>query len=295
MELDKLSIKEIKFTASDGFVLQGKLYSNVKTDRYLLIGSAFGVPNSYYRHFAQFLALQGINVLSFDYRGIESSQQGVVTIQNMRLNDWAEKDLEAAVKFLSQKEEAKHIYYLGHSFGGQVVGLIPSSKQFKKIILTATGIGHWSLWPGLYKVGMFLVWKLLFPIAMFFRRKPLFNSYLLGKVPIPRNLVNDWLNWARSEKYLFTPTHGLDLSGYAEIRQPLLPVSITDDRYAPIKAFQALLKEYPNAEFAQALRINPKSIGLNQIGHFGLFKKKQEIEQALWQPMFNFLNGKSDE
>ena len=126
-------------------------------------------------------------------------------------------------------------------------------------------------------------------MVMAFQYGDFFKSRFLGPIPVPKTAVKQWLRWARSKDYLFTPEHGLDLSGYTRIRSDILGVTITDDWYAPKEARDGLLKHYPNAN-KTVLNISPKSLERKRIGHFGLFKKKQEIKDGIWQPIVTFLN-----
>ena len=178
---------------------------------------------------------------------------------------------------------------MGHSAGGQIVGLAPSSARFDKIIIAASGVGAWRKWPGLQKYMLAFIWYLLFPVVMMFQFGKYFHSKLLGPIPVPKNAVKQWLRWARSRDYLFTPEHGLDISNYQKIKADILGVTISDDWYAPASARDGLLKHYPNTK--QCIKcVTPQSLKLKAIGHFGLFKKKQEIIDGIWQPMLDFLN-----
>ncbi|NVK21686.1 MAG: alpha/beta hydrolase [Kangiellaceae bacterium] len=284
---------DVTFKAADDFPLVGAFYpAHQDNQRVIIIGSAFGVPFQYYKHIANYYREQGISCLVFDYRGISHSKDGNMQPQDILMQHWGQLDLEAAIQFVQQEYAPNNLYYMGHSAGGQIVGLAKSSTAFDKIIIAASGVGAWRKWPGLQKYMLVFIWYLLFPLVMFFQFGHYFHSKLLGPIPVPKHAVKQWLTWARSEEYLFTPKHGLDISTYNKIDADIMGLTISDDWYAPQSARDGLLKHYPNTE-QQTLLIRPKDIGLKEIGHFGLFKKKQEIEQGIWQPMMNFLN-KSD-
>ena len=316
-----LIVNEVSFEAQDGFELHGAVFSaldGAKSDgsvlngsvlngseldhsapnqsvtdtseHLLIIGSAFGVPYQYYKHIAEFLAKQGIRVLVYDYRGISHSQHGNMPTDQILMQHWGQLDLEAAIQFAEKEYQPKKLSYLGHSAGGQVIGLASSSVKFDKIIIAASGVGAWRLWPGLQKYGLAAIWYLVFPLVMALQFGDFFKSRFLGPIPVPKNAVKQWLRWARSPDYLFTPEHGLDISTYDKIDADILGVTITDDWYAPKEARDGLLKHYTNCK-KRVVDISPSSLQLKSIGHFGLFKKKQEIKDGIWQPMINFLNN----
>ncbi len=281
---------DITFQAADGYELKGAIYPALDSKRFLIIGSAFGVPFQYYKHIANYLAENGINTLVFDYRGISHSKEGNMATNGILMQHWGELDLEAAIQFVQSQENINEINYLGHSAGGQLLGLAKSSPAINKIIIAASGVGTWRKWPGLQKYMLAIVWYLAFPLVKLFQKGDYFHSKMLGPIPVPKHAVDQWLTWARSEDYLFTPKHGLDLSAYAQIQADILGLTISDDWYAPQTARDALLEHYPHCQ-KQTLLIKPEQLALKAIGHFGLFKKKQEIERGIWQPMLNFLNG----
>ncbi|OYU42568.1 MAG: alpha/beta hydrolase, partial [Burkholderiales bacterium PBB4] len=65
----------ITLHASDGFALQAMRYQAAGPVRaHLVVAGATGVPQVFYRNFAQFAALQGYTVLTLDYRGIGLSK-----------------------------------------------------------------------------------------------------------------------------------------------------------------------------------------------------------------------------
>lgn len=285
--------KEISFKAEDGFELNGVVFSAIENAKHfehvIIIGSAFGVPYQYYKHIAGFLAEQGMAVLAFDYRGISHSKHGNMATDQILMQHWGQLDVEAAIQFVQAEYQPQKLSYLGHSAGGQIIGLAPSSCHFEKIIIAASGLGSWRLWPGLQKYALAAIWYLVFPVVMAFQFGDFFKSRFLGPIPVPKTAVKQWLRWARSKDYLFTPEHGFDLSGYARIRSDILGITITDDWYAPKEARDGLLKHYPNAT-KTVMNISPNSLERKRIGHFGLFKKKQEIKDGIWQPIVTFLN-----
>lgn len=287
-------VEDITFEARDGYELHGAIYSaqdtvdTVTTHHLLIIGSAFGVPFQYYKHIAGFLAENGITTLVFDYRGINHSRHGNMSTEEILMQHWGQLDLEAAIQFIKKKYQPKKLSYLGHSAGGQIIGLAPSSIEFDKVIIAASGLGAWRLWPGLQKYMLAGIWYLIFPLVLAFQFGDFFKSRFLGPIPVPKGAVKQWLRWARSDDYLFTPGHGLDISNYQKIKTEILGLTITDDWYAPKEARDGLLKHYTSAH-KEVMDISPDSLELKSIGHFGLFKKKQEIKDGIWQPIVNFL------
>lgn len=284
--------QRITIKATDGFELSAMIYpahNQTNSKKYLIIGSAFGVPQQYYKHIANYFAEQGISCLTFDYRGIGESKTGLMPAQEMLMQHWGELDLEGVIRYLDESYQPNSLYYLGHSAGGQILGLAPSSDKFSKVILAATGVGAWRAWLGAQKYILAAMWYGLMPIMMLLQRGDFFHSKMLGPIPVPKHAVKQWVEWAKSEDYLFTPKHGMDLSGYEKIKADIYALTISDDWYAPQSSRDALLAHYSNSHRVTQY-IMPQDVGLKKIGHFGLFRKKQEIVSGIWQPIIKFLN-----
>ncbi|HEY9029924.1 MAG TPA: alpha/beta fold hydrolase [Kangiella sp.] len=263
--------------------------SQNSVNRLIIIGSAFGVPQQYYKHVAHYFATQGVTCLTFDYRGIGQSKQGTMPAKDMLMEHWGQLDLEGVIQYVEKHYQPEELYYLGHSAGGQILGLAPSSHLFSKVILAATGVGAWRAWHGIQRYLLAAMWYFAMPGMMLFQRGDFFHSKMLGPIPVPKHAVKQWVEWAKSEDYLFTPAHALDLSGYKKITAEIFALTISDDWYAPQSSRDALLAHYKNSH-RETQYVMPSDIGLKKIGHFGAFRKKQEIIQGIWQPMVNFLN-----
>ena len=58
---------------SNSEILSATFFEGVHNDTILIMASATGVKQEYYQKFAQFIANNGISVLTFDYTGIGRS------------------------------------------------------------------------------------------------------------------------------------------------------------------------------------------------------------------------------
>ena len=100
----------------------------------VLIVSAMGVPQKYYSPFASWLTTKGYIVATFDYSGVGLSLTGSLRDSSVTITDWAHFDCAAMIKAISIKSEGKSLYWIGHSLGGQIYGLVPGTAQCQKRI-----------------------------------------------------------------------------------------------------------------------------------------------------------------
>src|SRR5204863_1385945 len=95
-------------------------------------------------------ASRGFTVLTFDYRGIGRSLDGPVRRVRARMQDWALLDAAAAFAFLG----AKPIQVVGHSFGGQALGLLPDPGRITAALVVGAQSRYWRNWPPLGRAWM---------------------------------------------------------------------------------------------------------------------------------------------
>ncbi len=259
--------------------------ANANSTKTLIIASATGVSQSYYKSFAEFLCRNNINVYTFDYSGIGDSLIGFIRDVKTSAAEWGQVDLEAVIKYCLTKHPSKSITLLGHSIGGQLIGLAPSSIRIEKIILVAAQSGYWKFWKGFGRIKMLANWYLLFPLATrIFGYLP--SEKLSAMKNLPRGVALEWRKWCTSKNYLFehVPNSGLY---YSLIKSKMTSYSVSDDNYAPKEAVDWLTNKYENADTIR-IHLKPNEFGQNKVGHFGLFKKK--LASNFWESLIQQIN-----
>ena len=143
--LDDVFIDDITFPAADGYLLGATLFLPRGAKRHaVLINSATAVPRKIYRGFAGYLARRGCAVLTYDYRGIGDSRQKSLVGYNQpkslvgfkaSMADWAALDVTAAVAWMRERYKTLPLNYVGHSFGGQALGLLANNAEVSRALL----------------------------------------------------------------------------------------------------------------------------------------------------------------
>jgi predicted alpha/beta hydrolase len=238
-----------------------------------------GVRRRYYEAFAQHLAGRGLSVLTFDYRGMGESRLGSAKDDPARMDEWG-LDIAAAIDFVGA-QAARSITIVGHSAGGQVAGLAPNLPRADRLVFVASQSGYWRHWPGIRAWGLLALWMVMPVVA---RARGSFPSRLarLGSEDLPRGVAEQWAGWGRHPRYLFG-SEDLDLSRYRQFQGPLLAYSLEGDHYAPRRAVEALLREYPAAKVEHRHLIDPT------IGHFGFFRRS--LGEAQWDDVAAWIQG----
>src|SRR4029078_5547737 len=113
----------------------------------VLMAGAMGVEQRYYAGFARWLAGKGFFVATFDYRGMGRSRPERFR-RSLRGFDadvltWAQKDAAAMVDFMAGRTGERPLLWVGHSLGGQILGLVPNRGRVGAMLTVATGSGYW--------------------------------------------------------------------------------------------------------------------------------------------------------
>lgn len=247
------------------------------------INGATGVPRRYYRAYAEFLAAQGFAVLTYDYRGIGGSRyqghEGRVSMSR-----WGSHDLAAGLDWLDRQYPQLPVLTVGHSAGGQLLGLAANNRRVVAALSIASQSGYWRLWPRTLQPVMAALWYAVLPVT----------STLLGRIPaglmgaeLPAGVADEWARWCRNPHYVSDPSGQPIREHFQAYRGRMRFYAIGDDDfYAPLAAVTALAGFYRRAQ-TEVLRIEPREHGLTRIGHFGFFRSG--MPAALWQQTADWL------
>lgn len=280
-----IEIVPLRVLAKDGFSLSAYRYRAFGVARgNLLMAGATGVSQRFYRRFAEFAASQGFNVLTLDYRGVGESKPASLKGFEMSYLDWAYLDLAAAVDLLG--EEALPIYWVGHSFGGHAIGLLPNHQKLAAAYTFGSGAG-WAGWMSKAEaLKVRFLWRFVLPPIV--RWKGYMAWSLLGMGDdLPLGVYKDWKRWCAYPHYYFDAPdmqHLVDL--YAQVRTPCVFATAIDDPWAPPQSRNAFVKAYQNAPLLRR-DITP-SAELPQIGHMGYFRANA---QPLWADVLRWLTA----
>ncbi len=286
--LDDVFIDDIILPATDGYQLGATLFLPRGTKRHaVLINSATATPRRIYKGFAGYLARHGCAVLTYDYRGTGDSRQKAMVGYNQlkslvgfkaTMSDWAALDAAAAVAWMRERYKALPLNYIGHSFGGQALGLLPNNTEVSRALFIAAQAGYWKLMasPERYRVYAMLNFVGL-PLTRMLGYAPGWAG--LG-ADLPKGVFEQWVGWVMSERYLFTDPKLPGLSNFANYKGALRALCLSDDPWATRPAVGLLCSGFSSIE-PEILTITPADAGAAKIGHFGFFRP--EHRDTLWR------------
>jgi predicted alpha/beta hydrolase len=273
---------DLKLPARDGVTLAATLFEPAEPNgSALLLNSGTGVPRQFYGAFARHLAERGFAVLTYDYRGIGESE----TPRSATMEQWGAIDQASMIDHLARLRPGEAVGLVGHSLGGQVLGLADNISRVRAAVLICSQSGHWRHWPrGRRRLRMLALWWLLIPGLTAATGR--FPGSWIGTADLPAGVARNWARWGRSPHYV------CDVQGRAlrphndDVDCPIRWLSFSDDPLAPFGAVEALRPYYPRAS-VQRLHLAPRDLGAESVGHFGFFRKS--MSRRPWDEVADWL------
>jgi predicted alpha/beta hydrolase len=277
----------VDIVCRDGLILHGHFWpARGNAVASVIINPATGVLARYYHYYADFLAGEGFDVLTYDYRGIGLSRPERLRGCGYRWRDWGEQDFDAGLSFMDALRPGQPLHVVGHSIGGYLPGLSPRAGRIDRMLTMGAQYAYWPDYAARHRLRLFLKWHVAMPAltALF--------GYFPGKrlgwlEDLPAGVANEWsFRGARMERTHPAGERGDVLQRFVAVKAPILAVTMADDEIGTVAAVRRTLDYYRNAEATQVL-LEPSVYGLDAIGHFSLFHSRHA--QGFWRDSVRWL------
>jgi predicted alpha/beta hydrolase len=271
-------------TADDGYSLAATCFeargSRVGS---IVVASATGVGQQFYRRFAEYASGRGFSVLTFDYRGIGRSRPANLKGLEVDLLDWGRRDLAAA--FDAMKDDGVPLFGVGHSIGGHAFGLAPNHRDVAKFYTFGTGTGWYGWMPPYDRARVWLMWKLVLPLLTAWKGYAPWSILGMGD-DLPLGVYRKFSRWCCLPRHFFDDPamNGIEKK-YAEVRTPIVAANALDDTLSLPRSRDAFMFAYCNAPVTR-LDLDPRPLG--GIGHLGYFRQHAE---PLWRDALDWFLG----
>ena len=249
----------------------------------LCIGAAMGVRRDFYAPLAKFLSENGVHVLTFDYRGMGGSRPQSLRGLDASVSTWIEQDLAAMLVEARNADPSLPLLYVGHSLGGQVLGVTPGRENVAAAVTVNSGSGYYRLNDRI-KWQVRLLWFVLFPgLTPLFGYFPGRRLRMIGD--LPRGVAEQWRRWCLHPEYLLAEGDAWRRR-MAQFDAPILRYSFADDELINERATDSLHSFYSGARIERR-HITPEPGA--SIGHFGFFNPRHR--DTLWAQTLEWLRA----
>lgn len=277
------AMQTIDITCQDGTRLKGHFLpahagQQAATHDPVLLCPATGVKQHFYLRFATWLAEQGHDVLVFDYRGIGLSLHGPLKDSRATLAEWGQQDQVAALDWLVRRTGREQVLLIGHSAGGQMMGLLPNHRHVSRVVGVATSTGWLSGMRTGFRLKAYFGLRMAVPIGALIKGYAPTAALGLGE-DLPAQVGIQWGQWCAAGGYATNAVKDKPQQDFhGDIRIPITVFHATDDDIANPTTVADLMRTFPAAR-KQVHRIAPREHGLKSIGHIDWFRSSH---QALW-------------
>jgi len=278
-----------RLRAADGRELAAHWFGAGVARGGLVINAGTGFPQTFYFKLANYAAGRGYGVLVYDYRGMGASAPPDISTETTRMSDWGLLDMRAALAAAADRAQGIPLATLGHSIGGQFLGLLKNHALARAHVQIATSIGYWPWEHAPFKYLAWWFWRVHGPLML------AVNGYVptgggWAGLPLPRGVYEEWRRWCLRPEH-FGPELATYLKDnvFAELRAPLLTVGFTDDPIATRRTVDEINKFFPNVQ-RESRWYSPADAGGKRIGHEGFFASRNR--DTLWRPVLDWIDAR---
>lgn len=257
----------------------------------IMIAPATGIKRQFYHSFAQYLAEQGFGVLTFDNEGIGASLTTNLAKCDASLISWGRHDMPAVLDALQDEFTEASYHVIGHSAGGQLIGLMPNYKSIASVFNVACSSGCIKNMDLPYKIKAMGFMDVFIPITNLALGYTPSDKMGMGE-PLPRGVARQWREWCNGEGYIKTAFgHSIHTHFYDDMLMPALWLGFSDDDIANSKNMDDMIRVYSQMP-VQKCFLDPKDFGVSSIGHMRYFSSRTHAKAPeLWQMATDWLEA----
>lgn len=264
-------MENIIIQRNDGYELAATCYQAVKTLKgAIMIAPATGIKRKFYHAFAQYLATEGFGVIAFDNSGIGDSRRKALSKETANLQTWGEQDMPAVLDTLVSLFPNTRYHLVGHSAGGQLVGLMPNAVRFSSMFNVACSSGSlrnmdWAFW---FRAQFFM--NCFIPLNNLIWGYTHAQAMGMGE-PLPRGVASQWRKWCNGQGYVKTAFgKTVHHHQYDTLQLASCWIYATDDDIANHANVLDMISVFSGTE-AEIVGLDPAQHSLKAIGHMGFF------------------------
>jgi predicted alpha/beta hydrolase len=278
-----------RLRAADGRELAAHWFGADAARAGLVINAGTGFPQTFYFKLANYAAGRGYGVLVYDYRGMGASAPPDIATETTRMSDWGLLDMRAALAAAADRAQGAPLATLGHSIGGQFLGLLKNHALARAHVQIATSIGYWPWEHAPFRYLAWWFWRVHGPLMIAVKGFVPTGGGWAG-LPLPRGVYEEWRRWCLRPEH-FGPELATYLKDnvFAELSAPLLTVGFTDDPIATRRTVGEINKFFPNVQ-RESRWYSPADAGGKRIGHEGFFAARNR--DSLWRPVLDWLDAR---
>ena len=260
----------------------------------VMIAPATGIKRQFYHNFAHYLAKNGLGVITFDNEGIGESLSTDLAKCDASLISWGRHDMPAVLDALQSEFTDAHYHLIGHSAGGQLIGLMPNHNHIASVFNVACSSGRIKNMDMPYKLKAMGFMGAFIPLSNLLLGYTPSDKIGMGE-PLPRGVARQWREWCNGAGYIKTALgKTIHTHFYDEMTMPSSWLGFSDDEIANSENMDDMIRVFPNMPIEKHY-LNPKDLGVSHIGHMRYFSSSTHTKATqLWQMAVDWVNQKHE-
>lgn len=284
--------KPFETVTEDGVLLKGVLIVPESPKAVVQFNAGTAIHSAFYRPFLQYLAQQGYLCCSWDYRATGQSLAGsLAQVAHYRYSDYGRFDMPAVKRYLRNQYPDLPFFLLGHSAGGQQIGLMPDLDGVCGMIGFAAASGYLKAMPCLYLPKAYFFFYLFSPVST------ALTGYVKAKPfkimeNLPAGVVKEWRDWCSRRDFLFdADIYGKSIpkGHYGALTFPVHIYWASDDPLAVQKNIENFWSHVHSTRGIAFTRLDAKDTPLKKIDHSGFFRRA--LADTLWHDVCRRLDN----
>ena len=257
----------------------------------VMIAPATGIKRQFYHNFATYLAESGFGVLTFDNEGIGESLSSALAKCDASLISWGRHDMPAVLDALQDEFSDVTYHLIGHSAGGQLIGLMPNYQSIASVFNVACSSGRIKNMDMPYKLKAIGFMEAFIPLTNLTLGYTPSDKIGMGE-PLPRGVARQWREWCNGAGYIKTAFgKSIHTHFYDEIDMPALWLGFSDDEIANSKNMDDMIRVFTKMPVEKRF-LDPKDFGVSSIGHMRYFSSRTNAKAPkLWQMAIDWLHN----
>ncbi|MFT6879456.1 MAG: putative alpha/beta hydrolase, partial [Arcticibacterium sp.] len=200
------------------------------------------------------------------------------------ITDWAKQDMNVVLKFLKNKFNDIPLYFLYHSVGGQLIGMVPEINEINGILAIATSSGYAKnmTFSGWFQ--SFYFFRIVRPCIHLFYGYSKFK-FLGIMEDLSIRVTNRWHEWCRRKTSFFDAKNAKKIENLDRFKTLKMPVKVaiaTDDSICSIINTEIFWKNVYSHGGIHINWLKPEYFNLKAIGHFDFSRKTSKDKLWPW-------------
>ena len=282
--------EEIFIDTANGEKLAATVFYPQTVRAAVMMATATGMLRRFYRPFAEYLAAAGFAVITYDNQSIGGSMHGRVSASAASLVSWGRNDMPAVLAHLQTLFPDTGCHLIGHSAGGQLIGLMPNATELKSVFNVACSSGSVRNMPMPFRAKAAFFMRAFIPVS-----NAVFGCTHSGWVgmgeTLPKHVARQWSEWCCGTGYVQT-AFGKEVGEhlYGSLDMPAQWLFAVDDDIAVEANVDDMISVF-TAMPSEKVKLVPAEHGLQEIGHMKFFSRKS---QHLWAMATEWLHRHSE-